>query len=153
MVRSWDEDVPRIIPRTESDGGSDIYGSGHSEVTLGERDYNGRAVGSLDRRSGEQYEEKTRPSSNKDGEDGGEKTPPQPVGFFDPRLSKVRSKAFLMWAATSKQSIYVSEPRLTLTRYSRNACNVHSLSHVYLLGRTVSRRAKPPITRCLRGGL
>lgn len=116
MVRSWDEDVPRIIPRTESDGGSDTYGSGHSEVTLGERDHSGRAVGSLDRRSGEHYEEKRRPSSDKDGEDGGEKKPPQPVGFFDPRLSKVRSKAFLMWAATSKQSIYVSEPRLTLTR-------------------------------------
>lgn len=36
-----------------------------------------------------------------DSEDGGEKKP-QPVGFFDQRLSKVRSQAILMWIKTSE---------------------------------------------------
>jgi hypothetical protein len=100
IVRSWDEDGPRIIPRTESDGRSDIYGSGHSEETLGDLDHTDRGLDRLDRHSGEQFEEKKRPS-HKDSEDGGEKKP-QPVGFFDQRLSKVRSQAFLMWIKTSE---------------------------------------------------
>ena len=106
IISPWDDAVPRIIPRTDSDSRSDIYGSGHSDVTLA-RDPSDRGVDSLDRRSGEQNEEKKWPSLDKDGKDGDEKKPQQPVGFFHHSLKKVRSQAFLQWAKTSEQPLRV----------------------------------------------
>ena len=104
LVRSLEDDVPRIIPRAESDNSIDLYGSVPSEVTLGQPDDGDRGVDSLDRGSGEQDEEEKRPAAEKGSEDGGQGKVQQPVSFFDQRLSKVRSAASVRWIKTSEQS-------------------------------------------------
>lgn len=57
-----------------------------------------------------------------DEEKGGNNGPPQPAGFFDKRLRKVRFQVFGLWARTS-QSL------MTLYHYSNEGADAKAIQH------------------------
>lgn len=86
----------------------------------------------------DEHEERGRRRDQEKSSDSGEKGeddgPPQPVGFFNKSLNKVRKEVFLLWGRTSQSPRHCSCGTQTLILGSPDSMLVYSHSAFSLLG-------------------
>lgn len=91
--------------------------------------------------------------SSDDEEKGGHDGPPQPAGFFDKRLKKVRFQVFGLWARTSQSLMTLSLIQMKghmLRPSSTDLVRFHPGRSVPVLGRPVPCGAEYLFSHCIR---
>ncbi|KAI9871215.1 MAG: hypothetical protein M1830_003191, partial [Pleopsidium flavum] len=101
-ARRREDDHPMIHPKNrweyKDENNSDVLGSGPSQETLGHDHVRNGEVNNSGERSAEKVEKSSPGGADEKGAEGEEQ---RPIGFFHPKLNKIRLEVILAWAKTT----------------------------------------------------